>query len=603
MSIELLIEANKRGLLEGKNKQIYDEAVKRGLVPDSSFKVDLGLPTGEMSEYPRKEAYTQDEFQVPGTAGIFSQDIPDYNEYTPPTPYEAGEFALQKVVRPAVEVSATIAGSYYGSPIIGGSLMYAASNQTMDLVEDYYKQKFGGEEPEQRTIAGEFKKTGTDAALVALTGGFFKVAPTVIQEIPKRLGYVFVTLPKRLVSSSLKMPTGKEWTKFLKGRDVSKQGAVTTEVIKSDIAVSEAGLAKAKAFRDEIHTFVDDATRLLSEDPSNKIKFNKVVAHGLKSAYKKASNAPDPAKAKKLVDEIKAGLKQHGEVVTPHKANAIKRELWDKSQWFVEGLDPVASKAYKGVAREIVTGIEKLYPSMAPANETLAARMGVVEAVEKALVRLGNSNIVPLPTKIMAAGTHPKLAIMEYIMGRPRVKTQIAQWLSKARPDKFSKFIYPEKPLGYTPPVKEIEKEVFKNLSRIRRSKNQSLINVAEGYSSVNIPKPQGKPLGSTTVSGITDDVVKTVIPHIKTTTRPAEVKQIIKTKVAERVEKEGAIRAKHLEMQLRRHAEQVESEYSKQAYQKSKKGSPLLKPRQEFTKSTIPLSPEQRLKQWDIAP
>ncbi|GAG11011.1 unnamed protein product, partial [marine sediment metagenome] len=96
---------------------------------------------------------------------------------------------------------------------------------------------------------------------------------------------------------------------------------------------------------------------------------------------------------------------------------------------------------------------------------------------------------------------------------------------------------------------------------------------------------------GSTTISGIKDDVVKSIIPEIKTTLRPAEMKQMIKTKVAERIEREEAIRLKHLEMQ-----------FKKQETQKGLIGPPLQKPTMEYTKSSIPLSPGQRLKsmnQW----
>jgi len=531
------------------------------------------------------------------------------------TGYELGEAALKGVVRPVVEGSATIAGSVYGSPIIGGSIAYAASNQLMDLVEDYYAQEFGGKEPEQRTVIGELGKVGSDVALIASTGAAFKYAPKIIDIAKGTPGYIFETLPKRLVSSSLKMPATNKWIKTLPSKEVSKQMATVEEVIKSDIPISEKGLSQAKQLRDEIHTFIDDTTKILSENPNNKIKLNKAIANGMKRAYKKAISSSDPKKAMKMLKEIKKGLQQHGTISTPHKANALKRQLYDEVQWFIEGLDPTVTTAKKGVAREIMKQIEKMHPTITAANKTFAARMGVVEALEKSLVRLGSSNIIPLPAKVMATGVHPKLGMLEYVLGRPRVKTQIAQWLSKRRPDKFSKFIYPEKPLGYTPPVKKIESEVYRYLPKIKYAKSPNIkslkTEIQTGEKASNI-KTKIEVMRSNDKKAIEKQIdlafarqeaatvttgsplimpknvqTKSIAPsQLKTTLRPAEIKQIIRTKVAERIEKEEAIRAKHLEIQFR-----------KQEYAKTLKGSKLIKPDNTMHKPYKPLNISKRIK------
>ena len=586
-----------KAIESGKTKQELMSYLSTVEAPQGSTQ-ELPGPYDEMS----KEALSQ--FNRSDTA----QGQPEQGDFTKPmstaagtlgilppkTGYELGKSALKNIVRPAVEGTATIGGAVIGSPIVGSAISYAASNQFMDLVEDYYDQKAGGKEPEQRTVGGELSKVGKDVALVIATGAAFKYAPKVIEAIPKTPGYVFETLPKRLVSSALKMPNKKSWIQTLSSTDVSKQMRTVGEVIKSDIPISEKGLAQAKQLRNEIHSFIDDSTKILSENPDNRIKFNKVIAKGLRRAYAKAANSADKVKAKKLVDDVKKGLKAQGESLTPNKANSIKRDLWDKANWFVEGLDPIVSTSYKGVARGIADSIEKMYPPIGPANRVFADRMSVVESLEKTLVLMGKNNIVPLPSKVLLAGTHPKLGVVEYIFGRPRVKAQIAQWLSKARPEKFSKFIYPEKPLGYTPPIKKIERAVYSDLIKIRTGKNQQLINA--GYyetgglsKGLDLPIKKALPLGSTTISGVKNAVVKSIIPQIKTTIRPAELKQIIKTKVAERIEKEEAVRAMHLEKM-----------FSKQKSGKTI-GPPLIKRGLEMTKSKAPVSVSQRLKDLKI--
>lgn len=612
--IDLLQEAYKRGILPDSKKPLYEEAVRRGLIGQPELPGSYEEMSQEaVSQYNAPEAdrgqelpgdYTEPMSTAAGDLGILPHK----------TGYELGESALKSVVRPAVEGTATLAGSVYGSPALGGAMGYAASNQLMDLVEDYYAQKVGGKEPEQRTYGGEMMKVGTDVATIATTGKMFELAGPALE---KTADVLFDTLPKRMTASALKMPLSKKWVKTLPGKEISKRTAAAEEVLKSDIPHTKFGLQKAKSLADEVHTFIDDTTDILSKDPSNNIKFNKAIAKGLKSAYKKASTSSNIPEAKALVDKVKTDLrKMRGIELTPKEANALKRTLWDEVQWFKEGLDPVVEKSKKGVAHQLMKELETIYPAITSANETLAARMGVVEALEMSLAKSANKDLLPLGAKVLAAGTHPGMATAETLFSFPNVKTSVARFLAKGNPKKYSKFIYPEKPLGYTPPVKEIESEVYRYMPKVEYVKStipqtpKTTLRPAEARATIKTKADTRKEIETNQIRKAIDaaferqayektltgpglkkptvEYTKSTTPSIKTTLRPAEVKKEIKNVVAERIEKEEAIRLKHLEMQ-----------FKKQAQGKGLVGPPLKKPAMEYTKTEQPMSVEQRLKQW----
>lgn len=379
--------------------------------------------------------------------------------------YGAGKAVLEQAVTPAVEATATIAGGVFGSPIVGSALGYGIGKKGMDIVEEAYT-KLGGEEVKDKTITGELVGTAKDVGTAMALGKGFDVAGKAMMNfkpaLQKTSQYLFDTLPDRLYASAVKAPLSKAWIKILPGKEVSKRTAAVKEGLKAKISPSEFGLAKVKHLEKEVRGQVDDATALLSENPNLKIKVADILEDGLKKAYGKAKLSSAPSKEKAAIDTIKEDFKEHGKYLTPENANAIKRKLYQEVSWG-EAVDPTVKMSKKGIAKAIMHKLEDFHPALKELNETDAARIGLIDVIERSVARQGNKDIVSLGTKVMA--THPKawpLAIWNSTIGHPQVKARIAFALAKGNPQKYSRMIYPELPAGYTPAKEIAEKGVYR---------------------------------------------------------------------------------------------------------------------------------------------
>ena len=66
-------------------------------------------------------------------------------------------------------------------------------------------------------------------------------------------------------------------------------------------------------------------------------------------------------------------------------------------------------------------------------NKKDASYIALTEALERAVPRIGNKDMVGLGAKVLLTGTHPWLAIMEHAIGLPAVKGKFAFALNRAR--------------------------------------------------------------------------------------------------------------------------------------------------------------------------
>jgi len=392
--------------------------------------------------------------------------------------YGAGKAILEEGVRPTVEALGMVGGGLL-APIAGSAIGFGMGDQTMDIVEDAYK-KLGNEQIPQRTIPGELIDSAVKVGGMAAMGKTFEVAAPVLKSMGK---YAFDTLPKKLYASAVKLPLSRKWVKALPGREVSKRTAVIEEGLRSRVPPSDYGAQKARMLEKEVHNYIDDVTALLSKDPSLKIRTKDVINNGLKKAYRSAGKSSDPKGNTALIDDIAEKFKAHGEYITPQNANAIKRELYKEVNWG-EVVDPMTAKAKKGMAKEIMHQLETIYPEIKTLNQTDAARIGLIEAIERAAGRTSNNNVVGLGTKVLL--THPHtwpLALWESTMGHPQIKARLAFTLAKANPQKYSRFIYPEKPSGYVQPDKLLEKiriEYKSNKPKIIKLENPNILKKEE---------------------------------------------------------------------------------------------------------------------------
>jgi hypothetical protein len=524
------------GAFKADQLDAFTELNKRGFFSDPMSVADLG---GAKLGEPEKPKQPEQEIIVPDWA----KDHPNLFGA-----YGGGKALLEKVVTPAVEAIGLAGGSMV-SPVVGTALGYGIAKKGMDIVEEAYA-KLGGEEGKQRTIPDEMMKSAVDVVgTMGIQKAFIMAGPAL--EISGK--YLFDKLPRRLYSSAVKLPTSKKWVQTLPGKEISKRLAATEEGLRSRVPPSEFGMAKVKSLEKEVRHQVDKATKILSQNPEAKLKVEDILNSGLKKAYAQAKTSSDPVAAKTSIDKIKEAFKAHGEYITPENANAIKRTLYKEVHWG-DAVDPITATSKKGIAKDIMFKLEDLYPELRKLNDIDAARISLLEGIEKSVGREANKSLVGLSTKVLSA--HPKtwtLAIWDATIGHPQIKARIAFALARANPDKFSRFIYPEMPPGYFPTKVAKDPGVYR-------------------YT------PEFKGVKSTTPKAA------------KTTQHPAESPSTLRKKSDLAIEREEARRVKALE-QVFKEAER----------KKGLIGPPLIKRGFEGVKSKTPPSVENMLKGLDI--
>jgi len=458
--------------------------------------------------------------------------------------YGAGKGVLEQAVTPAVEAGGMALGSL-ASPIVGTSLGYGIAKQVTDLAEDYYSQ-LGGEAPKQRTIPGEIGKSAVDTGMFLAAGKAFEMAAPTFEIASK---YMFDTLPKQLYGSAVKLPLYKKWLNTMPGKDVSRRTLAVEEGLRSTVPPSDFGIAKAEQLQREVGKHIGDTLKVLSENPGSKIKVDDVLNTGLRRAYAEARASTDPKKAKAVVDKIKEGFKGHGEYLTPKEANRVKIRARKEVKW-TEGADELTTTAKKDIAHDIMKRIETLYPEIKATNQTYEARRSLIEGLERFVGRDANKDMVGLGTKVLL--TNPKtwpLAVWEATIGHPQIKARLAFLLAKGNPSKYSKFIYPDMPVGYVPPSQKIESVIY----RYKPEHN---------FTKSTIPGP------------------------FKSIIREGETPKVVINRSKQLRITEESERLKHLE-----------NAFNEIERKKSLIGPPLRMPRQDFVKSNIPMSVEQRIK------
>ena len=363
--------------------------------------------------------------------------------------YGAGKGVLEQAIVPSIEATGAIGGTIIApfAPIASTALGYGiAANLGRQLKEGY--KRLGGEEVRNTTVQDEMIQSASDVGTALVLG---KAMDTGAKIAPVVDNYLFHTLPKRLYGSAVKMPMSKKWIKTLPDEVISQQTIAIEEGLNSRVPPSEYGLAKIKGLKREVETYIDDITEILSQDPKNFVSREAALEKGLAKARAKADNSSDKEGAHQFIDAIAERFRAQPEYMTPQKANAVKRQLYDELSYKTEestGLSAqMSSVGKKGVAHEIMLNLEDIYPPLAGLNATDAARISLHEAIEKSFARETQKNLVPLGAKIMMNPKTWPLALWEATIGHPQVKTRLAFALHKAEPTR-----YPAMPPEYVAP-------------------------------------------------------------------------------------------------------------------------------------------------------
>lgn len=377
-----------------------------------------------------------DESLAAGTEAIGNR-----NAVTSPLePSKTGQ-AIGAVVQPAIKK----AGEVTGHPELVNSAMEA-----------------GGD------IASLFAiKPGVNAAAGAVKNTMKTVAKT--------------QLPEKLYASAAKLPLSKAWTKQLGESGMTKRKAAISAGLEGKVPISEAGIAKAKGLELAHRSAVDSVVAEL--DKTGRLIPKEKLRSGLGEAYKVA-DTEGTSSAESMVDRlydkrfekmgkmVKTGDKQipakyrtddFGQQVLveparvepimerqykPSEIQAIKRHLYKMENYEKQKLSrglgsQLKELGNKGMAHEAKVALEELHPALKALNKKDAAYINLIEALERAVPRIQNNNVIGLGAKVLATGTHPWAAILEHTLGLPSVKAKFAFALNRARKVPRSQVVKP----------------------------------------------------------------------------------------------------------------------------------------------------------------
>lgn len=242
-------------------------------------------------------------------------------------------------------------------------------------------------------------------------------------------------LPERLYGSATKMPLSKKWTDVLPGKELSMRQSAVKAGLENSIPPSEYGIAKVTQLEQQTRKIVDDLIDI-GAAKGDSVNTEDIIKNGLSKAYERAAKSSDPVGAKQIVDELADKFRAHGDVIPTDKLQQVKRQLYDEVKW--GGSEQTAlvgqlkTMGKKGLAHEAMTSLEKYYPQIKGLNQTDAAYINLKEALERAVGREMNKDIVGLGAKVLSVKNIP-MAIFEATIGHPQVKARLAFALNKLR--------------------------------------------------------------------------------------------------------------------------------------------------------------------------
>jgi hypothetical protein len=272
-------------------------------------------------------------------------------------------------------------------------------------------------------------------------------------------------LPEKLYASAAKLPLSRGWTKTIGEEVMAKRKGAIKAGLEGEVPISEQGIIKAKNLELAHRNAVDEVVNHL--DTTGTLIPKEILRPGLSEAYKTA-RTEGTSSAKRFVDNlydkrfedmgtmVKTGEKQvydptsggnktvpvYERQYKPSEIQEIKRHLYKQADFekarLSRGLaSQMKELATKGMAHEAKDALEELANregvDLAAMNKKDAAYINLKEALERAVPRIGNKDMMGLGAKVLLTGTHPWLAIIEHAIGLPAVKGKFAFAINRAR--------------------------------------------------------------------------------------------------------------------------------------------------------------------------
>lgn len=339
-------------------------------------------------------------------------------------------------------------------------------------------QKLGSTTGQPELVQGIAEVGGDVAGLLGIKPGI-SAAKNIGQRTLKAAADsgIGVLSPEKIYASAAKLPLSKAWVKSAGEDQISKRTNVIKAGLDAEVPINEAGITKAKNLEQSFRQHVDDIVAGLDETgtliPKTRLQQGLEKAHGVATtegtdAAVNFVNRLYDKKFEKMGTMVKTGEREipgqpaqyrtgdMGEQVLiseatpsiiepiferqykPSEIQRIKRHLYKQANYEASNLSrnlgsQLKELANKGMAKEAKLSLEEMHPELKNLNKKDAAYIGLVDALERAVPRIQNNNMVGIGAKMLITGNAPWLGILDHAIGLPSVKGKLAFALNRAR--------------------------------------------------------------------------------------------------------------------------------------------------------------------------
>jgi hypothetical protein len=385
---EALLEAEKRGILPESMGGLLAEARTRGLLPNNT----APPPTPDFSGQAQGQQAASEA----------------------PAPWKRTVSQLGHNVLPAVGMGvAGLVGGAAATPetlgigtipaaVASGALGYAGGEQAARVLDNAMgvgdTKNFAGE---LYNTAGNIAKgaayemtgqaTGPALGLAgsALKAGFGKIVPKGVEQ--------------KLYGSVIKPPMNNEWvrSRFDTGGDLTgpeitnMYDRVIQRGLDTGAQVNRAGVAQTIQGRDNIGRAIENSTQAAT-DAGLTASTEGLIFRGLRSLRARPGGSNANA-YKQSLDNAAQEFRAHGQAIDPNTLLKIKQDIYKEVGPGSYGkYTNVDVEAKKGLADASMKAVEGFAPEIKGLNQAWPEYKNLQTALEKAIPRIGNNNIVSL---------------------------------------------------------------------------------------------------------------------------------------------------------------------------------------------------------------
>lgn len=288
-----------------------------------------------------------------------------------------------------------------------------------DLV-DMFKDRYGGIENFKKTLAEDPVGAVADIATVLNPAGKAVQATgaaTKLQKVSKAGKAITkaseamepLTAAGKTVRGAIKkvVPDGmserlyQSAAKFHPSLPLDVRSRIAKTALNEEIMPKASDLDRLRTDIDRVQgivdTKIDRATRAGKKIPLEDIFKN------IRTLRKKQTLRVDPAKKRKVVDDLIQGIKDEAkltgrEKLTPNQAQELKQSIYKELETAYSNVSeaPISVKARKELARGIKENIEEIIPEVKQLNKNNSDRIALMNELESSLGGLSNKNLVDI---------------------------------------------------------------------------------------------------------------------------------------------------------------------------------------------------------------